>query len=61
MKKLFKGLEDLFVAVTFAEVGEFETAAQIMKEEEGLKAESYKVKAKDEKKPNLATQPANIK
>lgn len=30
---IFEILEDLFVAITFAEVGEFETAQEILKEE----------------------------
>jgi len=34
MKKLFKKFETLMMAVTFAEAGEFETARQLMKEEE---------------------------
>lgn len=38
MKGLTNKLEQIFTAITFAEVGEFETAAQIMKEEtEGQK------------------------
>jgi hypothetical protein len=34
MKKFFKKFETLMMAVTFAEEGEFETARQLMKEEE---------------------------
>ena len=34
MKKLFKKFETMMVAATFAEAGEFETARQIMKEDE---------------------------
>ncbi len=37
MKKLFKKFETLMMAVTFAEAGEFETARQLMKEEEQRK------------------------
>ena len=36
MKKLFKKLETLMMAVTFAEAGEHETARKIMKEEDRL-------------------------
>ncbi len=34
MKKLMKRLEDIYAAVAFAEAGEFETAREIMREEE---------------------------
>ena len=40
MKKLFKKFETLMMAVTFAEAGEFETARQLMKEEERRKTDS---------------------
>jgi len=33
MKGFLKKFEQIFTAITFAEAGEFETAAQIMKEE----------------------------
>jgi hypothetical protein len=36
MKKLFKKLETMMMAVTFAEAGEHETAREIMKEEKRL-------------------------
>jgi hypothetical protein len=39
MKKLFKKFETLMMAVTFAEAGEFETARQLMKEEERRKTD----------------------
>lgn len=38
MKRFFKKLERLFVAITFAEEDEAETARQILKEEDGLEA-----------------------
>lgn len=34
MKKVLKKLEDIWVAATFAEAGEFETAREILREEE---------------------------
>ncbi len=34
MKKLMKRLEDVYAAAAFAEAGEFETAREIMREEE---------------------------
>lgn len=34
MKELFKKFQTMMLAVTFAEEGEFETARQIMKEED---------------------------
>jgi hypothetical protein len=39
MKKLFKKFETAMMAVTFAEAGEFETARQIMKENEPEKTQ----------------------
>ncbi|GAB4540643.1 MAG: hypothetical protein Fur0020_09920 [Thermodesulfovibrionia bacterium] len=38
-KGFLKRLEEIFVAVTFAEHGEVDEARRIMKSEEGLKAE----------------------
>jgi hypothetical protein len=32
MKKLIKRLEDMMIAITFAEAGEFEKALEVMKE-----------------------------
>jgi len=34
MKKLAKKIENLFVAIAFAEVGEFDTAREYMREED---------------------------
>lgn len=34
MKKIFKKLENIWVAATYAEAGEFDTAREILKEEE---------------------------
>jgi hypothetical protein len=34
VRKLFKRLEDIYVAVTFAEAGEFDKARQVMTEKE---------------------------
>jgi hypothetical protein len=34
MKKIMKRLEDIYAAVAFAEAGEFETAKEILREEE---------------------------
>jgi hypothetical protein len=34
MKKILKRLEDMMVAATFAQAGEFETAKEILREEE---------------------------
>lgn len=36
MKKIFKKLENLMMAITFAEAGEHETAREIMKEQKRL-------------------------
>jgi hypothetical protein len=37
MKTLFKKMETMFAAAAFAEDGEFETARQIMKEQQDLR------------------------
>ncbi len=34
LKRIFKRLEDIYAAAAFAEAGEFETAREIMREEE---------------------------
>jgi hypothetical protein len=39
MGGLMKRLENMFVAATFAEAGEFETARDILREDKGLKQE----------------------
>lgn len=41
--KLFKKLENIFVAITFAEAGEADTARQIMKEGERLESQDEKL------------------
>jgi hypothetical protein len=46
MKKLFKRFETMMAATAFAEAGEFDTARQIMKEDEPRKTDrpsAYKV------------------
>ena len=37
MKGLMKKLEDIFVAATFAEAGEYDTARDVLREDERLK------------------------
>ena len=39
MKTLFRKFETLMMAVTFAEAGEFDTARQLMKEDEQRKTD----------------------
>lgn len=55
--KILKKLEDLFVAITFAESGDADTARQIMKEEERHTAEGYRLKTEGgREKENLTPQ-----
>ncbi len=51
MKTLFKKLETAFAAAAFAEEGEFETARQIMKEEQQAR-KSDRPSAHDAKRPS---------
>ncbi|MFN3740454.1 MAG: hypothetical protein ACK4TF_07260 [Thermodesulfovibrionales bacterium] len=57
--KLFKRLEDIFVAITFAEAGEFDAAREIMKEESQFKG--YILKNEEREKENLIIQSLNLK
>ncbi len=50
MKRLMKKFEDIMVAVTFAESGEYETAIEIMNE--GMR--------KDEAEPERSTEPEAV-
>ncbi len=46
MKRFFKKLEDTMAAVAFAEEGEFDTAKEILKEEEALTTNVKMLKGK---------------
>lgn len=55
MKRFFKKVESLFVAITFAEADDAETARQILKEEEGPKTEGSRLKSEESKKETTLT------
>lgn len=57
MKRFIKKMEDLFVAVTFAEAGDAETARQILREDEEQGSEGLSIQAEDKKRADLTAQP----
>lgn len=52
MKGLFRRLEDIFVAVTFAEHGEFDEARKVMTQEDAVPVTKEKEGVKEE--PSVA-------
>lgn len=57
MKRFIKKMEDLFVAVTFAEAGDADTARQILREDEGQGSEGLRIQTEDKKRTDLTAQP----
>ncbi|MFN3481035.1 MAG: hypothetical protein ACK415_11730 [Thermodesulfovibrionales bacterium] len=57
MKRFLKKLEDLFVAITFAEAGDVETARQVLKEDEKQGSEGLRIQTEDKKRADLTAQP----